>query len=152
MNRTQNQHGGPHVTRITLASLVPHTCSYSTWEVRQEGHEFAASLGYAVRLCLKIKIIFNVNFLKPPGEKQDDRIHWATWSNQDPQAWLQRWWCRWAERQTWKTMKHSSTERTLSTLSSYRERKRDSSGKMSILPKGEAFKMYRHQTTQTQNT
>lgn len=32
---------------------------------------------------------------------------------------LQRWWCRWVERKRWeKNMKHSSTESTLSTLTS----------------------------------
>jgi hypothetical protein len=35
--------------------VVAYAYNHSTWETTQEDHEFGASMGYEVRLCLKKK-------------------------------------------------------------------------------------------------
>lgn len=37
---------------IISSGLAAHTCSHSTWRVKQEEQEFKASLGYMMKHCL----------------------------------------------------------------------------------------------------
>jgi hypothetical protein len=67
----------------------------STTALRKRGygiHELVANLGYTVRLCLKVELIFDgvfvclfvcFHFLKTPEEIQDGRMDGTTETNQE---------------------------------------------------------------------